>query len=411
MLSNSLFAVLLLGVVSFVHSSKVFIEGNPHMEDIDALNKSKTLSAESNLTQDILSRGRFFTSRDTGIHTIQTWYGFGNLRFGMLVFGALLLHLFVLYPAFSSKPSLNKMPVDMKKCVITFKDAEPHYVDDAIYFLMDTHWSATFVILFDAYVLIAAIFAVLLMFGGSDTTVSGAGSHDFITCFHFSIETLCTVGYGKFLPTSPYAHTIVVLETYVGLTMAALGGGILFSRVSRPQSRVEFSEVMTVNNNDEGLLELTLRMMNHRQNAWLDSHVSFNVLIRTSDGGRMLELKLARDHFPVMRGGWLLTHRIDDLSPLCGLMTDREVDERVVGFLAFMKGTDSTFFTHICETKYYPPDTLSFGQKFVSMMDFSGENFSMTSHLLSITEDVQPVQVQATRDDGVSESGSKMCDK
>jgi len=50
-----------------------------------------------------------------------------------------------------------------------------------------------------------------------------------------------TVGYGAMYPVSTAAHSLVVVETFSGLILAALTAGIVFTRFSLTRGELVFS--------------------------------------------------------------------------------------------------------------------------------------------------------------------------
>jgi inward rectifier potassium channel len=263
-------------------------------------------------------------------------------------------------------------------------DKDQRYIDDTIHYLMEIPWAVLGLLFFETYFLAALFFAALLMLPGDH--VSGAGAHRFLDSFHFSLQTLSTIGYGGLSPATPWAHTVVMIESYAGMVMIALGGGVLFSRVNRPRPRVGFSEIMTVHKNKAGEIKLSTRMLNCQKSAWLDAHVSINVIFQDGNSRKLRPLKLGRDFTPVFRGGWMLTHTIDDSSPLSGLMTDSTVHEQIGAFLVFVKGVDASFQKHVYTSHvYHTSQDLRFGHWFETMMDYGSTGITVRKDMLSVT--------------------------
>ena len=90
---------------------------------------------------------------------------------------------------------------------------------------------------------INALFALgYFLDGGIENVHTGS----FADMFFFSVQTMATIGYGAMSPATTYANSVMTAETVFGVTLLALGTGLLFARISRPTARVLFSEVAVV---------------------------------------------------------------------------------------------------------------------------------------------------------------------
>lgn len=270
-------------------------------------------------------------------------------------------------------------------------------LDGAIYYLMSTSWTALGLIMFEVYIVIAAFFAILLTLQ-DDSLSGGSLPLRFLDAFNFSIQTLATIGYGKLLPSSGWGHTIVMVESYMGLVMVAIGGGILFSRVNRPTSCLVFTDVAVVNENDAGQIEISIRMLNQRVSvAWLDARASISVLIQEGQSRSMQKLKLKRDWNPILRGSWMLMHTVDEESPLHGLISSTEVNDNIIALIAFVKGTDSTFYQHLFAHKVYYSTQFRFKHSFAQMVCQEDNMIYVDAKLLSETSDTDDMKGTRSR--------------
>ena len=64
---------------------------------------------------------------------------------------------------------------------------------------------------------------------------------NFWSAFHFSTQTLTTVGYGALAPVGAGANMLAALEAFAGLTGFALVTGLLYGRFSKPSTKFLFS--------------------------------------------------------------------------------------------------------------------------------------------------------------------------
>jgi inward rectifier potassium channel len=147
-------------------------------------------------------------------------------------------------------------------------------------------------------------------------------AHTFEDSFFFSVQTLATIGYGTMAPLTRFAHVVVTVESILGVIAVGSMAGVAFSRLSRPRSRVLFSEKMVVRPHN-GVPHLQFRIANWRTNFVVDACVRVFVLTseRTLEGEitrTPVELKLVRGHNPVFFLSWMVMHPIDEKSPFFG---------------------------------------------------------------------------------------------
>lgn len=282
----------------------------------------------------------------------------------------------------------HQIQEDIANVNIYLKNGSPDFVDAFVYYLMNTSWLVLGLIFFEIYLLVASLFAALMMLQPNSLTVDSRPVR-FMDTFNFSIQTLATIGYGVLSPASDWAHTIVIVESYVGLVMNCVGGGILFSRVNRPHSRLVFSDVVAVSQNAKGQTEISVRMLNQRvKSSWLDVNASVSVLIKEGQIRALRQLKLRREWNPILHGAWMLTHTIDDASPLAGLMTaDKVNDEKVMALVTFVKGVEATYGQHLHAHRVHYTNQFRFGQGFAQMFEFQDAGIVVDPMLLSTTQD------------------------
>ena len=83
------------------------------------------------------------------------------------------------------------------------------------------------------------------LFLGGDC-IANARPGSFLDKFFFSVETLATVGYGDMHPANIYAHMVVTIEIFTGLSTLAVFTGLIFARFSRPRARVIFADALVL---------------------------------------------------------------------------------------------------------------------------------------------------------------------
>ncbi|MCB9742548.1 MAG: hypothetical protein H6740_08115 [Alphaproteobacteria bacterium] len=237
---------------------------------------------------------------------------------------------------------------------------------DSYHYLLRAPWSAVLGLGFAAYLGLNLLFAGL--YALEPGCVSGA--EGFLDLISFSVQTFATIGYGALTPGTPHAHLVVLIESFVGLSFTAVGAGLMFAKFSRPSARVAFSEVMVVHERD-GVPCLLFRVANERRNEVLEARLHVSVILDeiTAEGDhlrRFRALELERSFSPLFMLGWTAIHRIDERSPLYG------IEQGVVpigGVVVIFTGTDDTFSQPVHARRFYGPQHVRVGYRFVDMME------------------------------------------
>ncbi|MFX5476654.1 ion channel, partial [Acinetobacter baumannii] len=84
--------------------------------------------------------------------------------------------------------------------------------------------------------------------------------------------TLATIGYGTMAPQTRYAHVVVTIESILGVLAVGSLAGIAFARLSRPKSRVLFTDKMVIRPRN-GVPHLQIRVANWRTNLIIEANV------------------------------------------------------------------------------------------------------------------------------------------
>ena len=195
----------------------------------------------------------------------------------------------------------------------------------------------------------------------------------FPKAFFFSVQTLATIGYGKWAPVSTYINSIVTLETFIGLSTIAVFTALAFTRFARPTAKLAFSRNLVVTRYN-GCPTLMLRLANERGNQILEARVSLSVLLdaTTAEGQyirRLHDLALVRDHTPVLGNSFQVMHHIDETSPLHGFTPERLRTEWV-DIVALVAGIDETMMQTVHARAEYDGSEIVFNHRFTDMFGY-----------------------------------------
>ena len=131
---------------------------------------------------------------------------------------------------------------------------------DIYHYVVRAPWPVVLLWVAAAFVTLNALFGLgYREIGG----VANARPGSFRDAFFFSVETLSTIGYGVMVPQSTAANSLMTVEALTGGFGLALMTGLVFTKFSRPTSRVKFSQV-AVMGDYHGRRCLMFRMANER---------------------------------------------------------------------------------------------------------------------------------------------------
>ena len=103
----------------------------------------------------------------------------------------------------------------------------PGRVSDLYHGFLRAPWSVALAAVVAGFVLINLAFALgYLALGG----VAGVRPGSLFDHYAFSVETMCTIGYGDMHPVSTAARALVIVEAIVGLLVTALVTGVSFAK-------------------------------------------------------------------------------------------------------------------------------------------------------------------------------------
>jgi len=169
------------------------------------------------------------------------------------------------------------------------------------------------------YLGVNALFALAyLVIGGVDNMAA----ESFSDAFFFSVQTMATIGYGRMVPLSVAANSLVTVEAGLGLFGMAVAASLMFSRFTRAKAGVRFSTDVVITKFD-GKPTLMFRLANERAAHINEAHI-FMVVARqhtTREGQtyrRLEDLEPTRSFSPVFELSWTVMHVIDEASPLFG---------------------------------------------------------------------------------------------
>ena len=188
-----------------------------------------------------------------------------------------------------------------------------------------------------------------------------SNAHNFADVFFFSVQTMATIGYGYMAPIKTITNLFTTIEALLGFICFAFITSLMFTKFSRPTANVLFSKVAVISNY-EGKPHMKFRLANKRTNMIVDATARL-FLLRfgvTQEGfpmRRFIDLKVLRDHMPLLRLTWTLMHPIDENSPFYGLSPEEMLQPDDEVFVTII-GTDETMAQTVHASFSYLPEEI-----------------------------------------------------
>lgn len=201
--------------------------------------------------------------------------------------------------------------------------------------------------------------------------------HDY---FFFSIQTLSTIGYGYMYPVNFCAHSLVAIQSFLGILFISFLTGLVFAKFSLPRAKVIFTEKAVINN-EGGKLSLKFRMTNKRFNQIVNAQVKAYLLkFEYSDNGsrfrRINDMKLIRSNIPLFSLTITIQHIIDEQSPFYNETYESLIEKQGIVILT-ITGLDETISQTIHSRHTYTIDDIAWNYKYkdIILTDENNEMF------------------------------------
>ncbi len=258
-------------------------------------------------------------------------------------------------------------------------------VNETYIYLISISWPHFLVLLFVGFVVLNIIFAVCYLLIG----VAAIGIEekslieDFFKAFFFSVQTITSVGYGRFSPEGIAAGLVSSFEALIGLISFAFITGLLYGRFSKPRSNIRFSKsVLLCKHNDKDAL--MFRLVSRRKSLIVLPKIkaSLSLSIPDKKGGytnEFFELKLERETITYLPTTWTLVHQINAESPLKGY-SRVEIQKLQAELLILFSYHDDSFNQELHRVHSYLFKNLKVGYKFKKAFYFNKDGKVVLDH-------------------------------
>ena len=277
----------------------------------------------------------------------------------------------------------------------------PRFASVSLYgYLHRIEWWQFYVLLAAAYVAANVLFGGAYLLAGADAVAGiedGPLGERSLQAFFFSVQTMTTVGYGGMAPASVVANVLVTVEALLGLGGFAVVAAVVFARLARPRSNVEFSDCAVIAPYGEGR-GFELRVVNGRREelVQVQAEIVYAHLERRGDGVTRTfhRLQLERERIAFFPLHWTVVHPIDAESPLYG-MTEADMEAEDGEFLVQVSAVDEAHADQVLRRTSYKADEIRWGARFRDIFERSDEGVLGVD--VNRIHDTEPVDMTAAR--------------
>jgi inward rectifier potassium channel len=242
-------------------------------------------------------------------------------------------------------------------------------LSDLYYWLLTTSRINFIASILAGYLGTNALFALAYMGSGG---VENMRRFVFSDAFFFSVQTMATIGYGRMVPISDLANSLVTIEAGMGLFGMAVAASLLFARFTRATAGVRFTQQAVITLFD-GKPTLMFRIANQRETRIHEAQIHLTVArqLNTAEGHnyrRLADLTPVRSFNPLFELSWTVMHVIDEQSPLYGV-TPLDMEESVVAISVVFSGHHEGFQQRVHARHTYTQALIEWDRRFADIID------------------------------------------
>jgi inward rectifier potassium channel len=238
--------------------------------------------------------------------------------------------------------------------------------------LISMKWSyfSTIVLLF--YISMNLLFGLIYYLIGVEHLNGSVANNEFnkfLESFFFSTQTFATVGYGRINPTGILTNLVSSLEALLGVLSLALVTSLLYSRFSRPKSKLLYSRNILIAPFQDATA-LMFRFANADNEQLIDCEIQLVLSMTISEQGKeerkYFPLKLERDKVASLAMNWTIVHPLNEESPIYGFNA-QDLADSDAEFLILLKAFDDTYSQVVHTRSSYKFEDIIWGAKFKPM--------------------------------------------
>lgn len=237
------------------------------------------------------------------------------------------------------------------------------------HFLISMSWPQFFSLIFVAFAIVNSVFAFVYYIIGVEYVAgiepSGFWS-DITNLFHFSVQSMTTVGYGVMHPNGLITGIVASFEALIGLMSFGLLTGLIYGRFSNPKAEIRYAQNLIIGKVN-GELCLQARVANELSHDLFDIKARILMLHNEKNEHGVLHkryktLQLEIDNISFLPMNWTIVHKINKESPIYG-MTKDDMAQQCVEFLVLITAFDDSFSQLVHSRSSYLSDEILYNVK------------------------------------------------
>lgn len=267
-----------------------------------------------------------------------------------------------------------------------FKTVEIHNL------LLSVGWLGFVMSVFFFYLFVNTIFTFLYIISGATglSGISATTPNIFFKVFYFSAQTLCTGYFTDTIPVSIRSTSLAAIEAVVGLFIFALITGLLYSRFSKPNSKIIFSDKIMIRSYKQGKA-LMVRIANIKRNQLLKVSAELILMLRIETDGIkknvFYNLPLEQESIGMLLLTWTIVHPIDDESPLDTFSVE-DIAAADGEIIAVIEGSDDILSQNVFARTSFSADDIVFDATFEDIT-YTDKNNILTIDISKMNKYVQ----------------------
>ncbi len=238
--------------------------------------------------------------------------------------------------------------------------------------LISMNWTHFSIIVLLFYVFMNLLFGLVYYWIGVEHLNGSVANNElnkFLESFFFSTQTFATVGYGRINPTGILTNLVSSLEALLGVLSLALVTSLLYSRFSKPKSKLLYSTNLLVAP-FHGASALMFRFANADNEQLIECEMqlvlSMTIKENEKEERKYFPLKLERNKVASLAMNWTIVHPLNEDSPIYEYSA-QDLADSDAEFMILLKAFDNTYSQVVHTRSSYKHDDIIWGAKFKPM--------------------------------------------
>jgi inward rectifier potassium channel len=214
-----------------------------------------------------------------------------------------------------------------------------------------------FLCLMMGFIVLNLLFTGTYLIIGLENLQGTTTDNDFFDAFHFSAQTLTTVGYGGLYPTGKLISLVASFEAFIGLLGFAVSTGLLYGRFSKPKPKIMFSKNALISPYRD-ITGFMARVANPKNNQLINvtAKMMYSQIEETNGNKtrKFYPLDLEIDRISLFVTSWTIVHPITIESPLFNLK-QLDIEKKKGELILLLSAYDESYSQDLHTRTSYKP--------------------------------------------------------